>query len=186
LPRRYEMRKIVLAVGCMCLLAAPAWAGGGFSLFGTYGQVNDYTSSGGLGARVSFGGQRLLVDATVTWFPKRSSVIVRDGGFRISDSLQIYPVEVGLRYLFAPGEEFRPYVGAGASWFLTDLQGGSMDDELGFYALAGMVWGDGRGIEGFVEGVFRRAQADVDYGSEGRWGVDLGGFAGVAGIVIVF
>jgi len=180
------MRKIVLAVGCMCLLAAPAWAGGGFSLFGTYGQVNDNTSSGGFGGRVTFGGQKLVVDVTATWFPKRSGAIINVGGFQINDSLQIYPIEVGLRYLFAPGEEFRPYVGAGASWILTDLQGASMDDELGFYALAGMVWGDGRGIEGFVEGVFRRAQTDVDYGSQGIWGVDLGGFAGVAGIVIVF
>jgi hypothetical protein len=119
------MRKIVLAVGCLCLLAAPAWAGGGFSLFGTYGQINDNTSSGGLGARVSFGGQKLVVDVTATWFPERSGAIINDGGYVINDSLQIYPIEVGLRYLFAPGEEFRPYVGAGASWILTDLQGGS-------------------------------------------------------------
>ena len=180
------MRKIVLAVGCICLLAAPAWAGGGFSLFGTYGQVNDYTSSGGLGARVSFGGQTLLVDLTATWFPERSSVVVKNGGFQINDSLQIYPVELGLRYLFAPGEEFRPYVGGGVSWILTDVQNGSMDDELGYYILAGMVWGDGRGVEGFVEGLYRRAQTDVDYGAEGRWSVDLAGFAAVGGIVIVF
>ena len=180
------MRKIVLAVGCMCLLTAPAWAGGGFSLFGTYGQVNDYISSGGLGGRVTFGGQKLMVDLTVTWFPERTGTIINSGGLQISDSLQLYPIELGLRYVFGPGEEFRPYVGAGASWIVTDLQGGSMDDELGFYVLAGMVWGDGRGVDGFVEGVFRRAQTDVDYGRDGTWGVDLGGFAGVAGIVIVF
>jgi hypothetical protein len=180
------MRKIVLAVGCICLLAAPAWAGGGFSLFGTYGQVNDNISSGGLGARVSFGGQKLLVDFTATWFPERSGVIVKSGSSQIFDNIQLYPVELGVRYVFAPGEEFRPYVGGGASWFLTDVQNGSMDDELGYYILAGMVWGDGRGVEGFVEGLFRRAQADVDYGAAGTWGVDLGGFAGVAGIVIVF
>jgi hypothetical protein len=180
------MRKIVLAVGCMCLLAAPAWAGGGFSLFGAYGQVNDYTSSGALGARVSFGGQKLLVDLTATWFPERTSTIVKSGSLIISDSIQIYPVELGLRYVFAPGAEFRPYVGGGASWILTDVQRGSMDDELGFYLLAGMVWGDGRGVEGFVEGLFRRAQTDVDYGASGRWSVDLGGFGAVAGIVIVF
>ena len=180
------MRKIVLAVGCMCLLAAPVWAGGGFSLFGTYGEVNEYTSSGGIGGRVTFGGQKLVVDVTATWFPERSGAVVKDGGLHIQDSLQIYPIEVGLRYLFASGQEFRPYVGAGATWLLTDLQGGSLDDEVGFYALAGMVWGDGRGIDGFVEGVFRRVQADVNYGADGRWGVDLGGFAGVAGIVIMF
>lgn len=180
------MRKIVLAVGCMCLLTAPAWAGGGFSLFGTYGQVNDSVSSGGFGGRVSFGGQRLVVDLTATWFPASNGVIVKNGSFQIHDSIQIYPIELGLRYLFAPGGEFRPYVGGGASWILTDVQTGSMDDDLGFYILAGMVWGDGRGVDGFVEGLYRRAQTEVDYGAEGRWGVDLGGFAGVGGIVIFF
>ena len=73
------MRKIVLAVGCMCLLTAPAWAGGGFSLFGTYGQVNDSVSSGGFGGRVSFGGQRLVVDLTATWFPASNGAIVKNG-----------------------------------------------------------------------------------------------------------
>ena len=56
------MRRTVLVVACLCLLATPAWAGGGFHLFGTYGQINQWTETSGLGARLSAGGEKVIVD----------------------------------------------------------------------------------------------------------------------------
>ena len=64
------MRKAVLVlVGCLVLCAAPAWAGGEFSLFGTYGEVTESNRSFGFGARISAGGESVMVDLTGTWFP---------------------------------------------------------------------------------------------------------------------
>ena len=49
------MRKALLVLG-ICILAVPAWAGGGFSLFGSYAQLSDDSEGLGAGGRFTFGG----------------------------------------------------------------------------------------------------------------------------------
>ena len=60
------MRKALLILG-ICIVAAPAWAGGGFSLFGSYAQLSDDAEGIGFGARLSVGGDRWIGDLTWTW-----------------------------------------------------------------------------------------------------------------------
>src|SRR5512136_2537094 len=104
------MRKSTLVlVGCLVLLAAPAWAGGAFSLFGTYGEVTESNRALGAGARLSLGGEWVLVDLTGTWFPGVSA-----GAF--DDDLQVEPLDLGLRLVFSPDSELRPYFGAGVTY----------------------------------------------------------------------
>jgi hypothetical protein len=188
--RRSQMRKVILLLGCICLLSAPAWAGGGLALFGTYGEVSEYNRSGGFGARISVGGERLVIDLSGTWFPERSSKVVDEGGYTIFDDIQIAPIELGVRYVFKSssggGGGVRPYIGAGLSYIVTDLNEGAVDDEAGYYGLFGCVFGNGVGIDFFGEVLYRRAEVTVDYGFMGDYKVDVGGLAGSVGIVLVF
>jgi hypothetical protein len=184
--RRYLMRKSVLVlVGCLVLSAAPTWAGGAFSLFGTYGEVTPVDRSFGVGARGSVGGDRLVVDLTATWFPSRTGTVVDKDGFVIQDELQIIPFDLGLRYVFAPGSDLRPYIGAGVSYVLINLSEGTADDETGYYALAGLIFQTGASSGFFGEVLYRNAEATVSYD-----GVDydrnFGGIAGSLGIFWTF
>jgi hypothetical protein len=189
--RRSQMRKVMLVLGCCCLLAGPAWAGGGLHLFGTYGELNDFESSAGAGGRFSIGGESLVLDLTVTWFPERNGKVVDEGGVVVFDDLQLAPIELGVRYVFGGGGSsgsggLRPYIGAGASFMVADLDTGAVDDEIGYYGLFGAVFGNGVGIDFFAEVLYRQARVTVDYGFQGSWKVDVGGLAGSFGIVLVF
>ena len=122
------MRKTVLVlVGCLVFVAGPAFGGVGFGLFGTYGETNQYNRSFGAGLRVSFGGERLMGDFTATWFPSRNGVVVKEGSFQINDSLQILPLELGLRWMFSPDSSLRPYLGIGGTYMLINLGTGNAD-----------------------------------------------------------
>lgn len=184
------MRKVMLLLGCCCLLAGPSWAGGGLHLFGTYGEINEFDRSAGFGGRISVGGESLVLDLTATWFPERDVKVVQEGGITIFDDLQIAPIDLGIRYVFkasgSSGSGLRPYVGAGASFMVADLNTGAVDDEVGYYGLFGCVFGNGVGIDFFAEVLYRQAQVTVDYGFQGSWKVDVGGLAGSVGIVLVF
>ena len=48
------MRKALLVLG-ICILATPAWAGGGYSLFGSYGSVDNLDFAVGAGMRLTVG-----------------------------------------------------------------------------------------------------------------------------------
>ena len=55
------MRKAFLVLG-ICILAVPAWAGGGYSLFGTWSEINEDASAPGAGMRVSIGGKHRVLE----------------------------------------------------------------------------------------------------------------------------
>jgi hypothetical protein len=170
------MRKAVLVVvGCLVLCAAPAWAGGEFSLFGTYGEVTEANRAFGFGARISAGGEWVMVDLTGTWFPARSA-----GTF--DDELQVIPFDLGLRLLFAPGSELRPYVGAGATYILINLSEREVDDETGYYLLAGLSFKAGKSTGLFLEAIYRDADATIDEGDPAELEAQMGGLAGSIGI----
>jgi hypothetical protein len=170
------MRKAVLVlVGCLVLCAAPAWAGGEFSLFGTYGEVTESSGSFGLGARISAGGEWVMVDLTGTWFPARSA-----GAF--DDDLQVVPFDLGLRLLFAPDSELRPYVGAGVTYMAINLSDREVDDPTGYYVLAGLSLKGGKSTGFFFEAIYREVDATVDEDSPSEFKAAVGGLAGSLGI----
>jgi len=179
------MRKTVLVlVGCLVLMTAPAWAGD-FSLFGTYGQTNEWNNSFGIGARVSLGGERLMVDLTATWFPSKNGVVVKEYGNQIFDSLQAIPLDIGLRWVFSRGAEVRPYIGAGASYTLISLGSGSVDDEWGWYGIAGLNINAWEGGGFYLEALYRKTEATLVYGGQ-SFKEDLGGVAGSIGVTFNF
>jgi hypothetical protein len=181
--RRYAMRKIVLALGMVCLLAAPAWAEGEFSLFGAYGQVTGSDGSVGGGGRVSLNLKIVSFDLTATYLAQKGNIEMLGGAL---DKVQILPVELGVRFRLAPGNEFRPYVGVGLSYFLTDLEFGEADDELGFYLSAGFIGLADRNVKWYIEGLYRWAEIEADFGVQGKVEEPIGGLGMAAGLTFVF
>ncbi len=179
------MRKTVLVlVGCLALMAAPAWAGGAFSLFGTYGQVNDNNNSYGAGARLTLGGESFVVDLTGTWYPKVNGIVVDDPGVTIFDGIQMIPFDLGIRYVFAKGSGLRPYIGAGGSYALINVSGADVDDEFGYYGLAGLHYGTGGGGL-FVEVQYRWLDSEISSGGV-TYEESIGGLAGTVGVSFNF
>jgi hypothetical protein len=181
--RRYAMRKIVLALGIVCLLAAPAWAEGEFSLFGAYERVTSNDSSIGGGGRLSLNLRIVSFDLTATWLPQKGNVDVLGGAV---DKIQTTPVDLGVRVRFSPGSEFRPYVGGGISYFFNALEFGEVDDEVGFYLSLGFIGLADRPVRWYAEAIYRMAEIEADFGVQGKVKEDIGGFGVTAGLAFSF
>ena len=152
------MRKALLVL-VVCALASPAWAGGGFSLFGAWSEVTDDSQSFGGGARLSIGGERWVGDLTWTWLQSQSDVDIIAG---IEDKIQVIPTDLGIRYLFNTSGAVKPYAGGGVTWFYNSLTNGSASNDPGLYGMIGFNFGKGRAAF-FVEGIYRYAQSDIKY-----------------------
>jgi hypothetical protein len=176
-----RMRKALLVLG-ICILAVPAWAGGGFSLFGSYAQLSDDSEALGAGGRFTFGGQNWVGDLSWTWYPSKSDVDTIAGR---TDKLQVIPTDLGVRYLFNTSGSFRPYVGGGGTFFYNNLNDGNIDNAFGFYGLLGFNFGN-HTTKFFLEGIYRFGEADVTYAHPSnptRGKMDVGGFGVNAGVI---
>jgi len=181
------MRKTLLVLGICCVLATPAWAGGGFSLFGSYWEVNDDGQVLGIGGRASFGGEKWVFDLTGTWYPSADNIVIVEDPV-VVDKLQTIPVDLGFRYLFQTSGSFKPYVGAGGSLFFNNLNSGRIGTEVGYYGLLGFSLGK-QDMKFFADVLYRAATADVIYDSvidPVSERVDLGGFGINAGLTWSF
>ena len=165
-----QLRRPSLAALCLSTLAAFAAApvlAGDFSLMGSFWDtdVAGHTAGGGviLGLPLS---ETFAIELRATYFEQLSDDTL-ENAFHSHDpvflkqGIQALPLEAGVRFGFAPGQMFRPYVGGGASYFLLDSDFGEIKDELGYYAALGATVGDGRGADFFFEGVYRKATAHV-------------------------
>ena len=179
------MRKALLILG-ICILATPAWAGGGFSLFGSYSQLSDDANEPGVGVRLTFGGDRWVGDLTWTWYPKTDDVNTI-GGF--VDDLQVIPTDLGARYMFNSQGSVKPYLGAGITYFWANLNDASISKELGLYGMFGINF-KAKGVSFFVEAIYRYGTADVVYQGAGdnrvTGNMDLGGIGGNFGAMFTF
>ena len=178
------MRKALLVLG-ICVLAAPAWAGGGYSLFGTYGSVDNHEFALGIGARVTVGGDNIVGDFTATWYQKVSGVGTIDGR---DDSMQLIPVEAGIRFILNPKGSVIPYLGGGLSFFYVNLNDGNASNPVGAYAIFGINFG-GKRTKFMAEALYRYGKADVSYSGSGdqvEASMDVGGFAANVGIMWTF
>jgi hypothetical protein len=185
IPVEVCMRKALLVLG-ICILATPAFAGGGYSLFGSYGAVDNSEFAVGAGMRLTLGGDRWVGDLTFTWYQSVSGVGTIAG---FDDNIQVIPTELGIRLLMNPRGSVIPYLGAGVSFFYVNLNDGNANSPVGGYAMFGINFG-GKQAKFFAEALYRYAQADVSYryaGDEGWTGtMDIGGFAVNAGITWTF
>lgn len=179
------MRKALLVLG-ICILAVPAWAGGGYSLFGTWSEINEDGSAPGAGMRVTAGGSNWVGDLTWTWLQSQDGVDTIAG---YEDKVQVIPTDLGIRYLFNTQGSFKPYIGAGGTFFYVNVNNGDADNAFGGYAMLGFNLGRGRAMF-FAEAIYRYGSTDVTYKPNPvdvvTGSMDVGGFGVNAGLMWFF
>ncbi len=191
--KRY-MRTIA-AAGAAAVLSGSAYAGG-LGLYGAYWSPSDFDSGFGPGVKAVFdGGSPLGFEIRGAWFPDLSDDIDTAAGL-VDFDLQAIPLEIGLVISAGANDApFVPYVSAGGSYFMLDLEtdgpGGEesidIDDEIGWYAGGGFHARLSDSISFFVEGMYRSVEGTVVDDDvediDNDVAIDLSGFSANAGIM---
>jgi hypothetical protein len=161
----------VAAIALFLLLSPSAGASGSFSLFGSYWETDDLdeTFGGGLAFGVPLG-ERFALDLRAGYYERLDSgnfdqllddLFDDDESIFRENSIEIIPVEVGLRYNFMPRERVNVYVGAGPGYYLLAADRGEVDDEFGGYALLGAQLGNPDGMSFLLEGQYRKIEGSI-------------------------
>ena len=160
------MKKLAIAIGFALLMSAPVWAGGVGVGIGTW-DTSDADGDEGVGFRLAIDmGESVDFEIRTSFF---------DGFSRVANGalyrLEATPVDLGLTWHFKEGGKIEPYVGGGASYIYTDaaFEGGAVllaggpevDDEFGYYLLAGLDAPIGERLGFYAEAMYRSAKLEV-------------------------
>jgi hypothetical protein len=171
MKQRSLMLFVALVIVLMSAGVSPV-AAGDFSLYGSYWDTDVAGDAGGGG--ISLGlplGDVFAFELRGTYYEELTddpleNIFDSDDPVFEDRSIQVLPIEAGVRFTFAHGGHFRPHLGGGVSYFLLDSDFGEISDEVGWYAAAGATIGDGQGAEFFFEGIWREATATVEIDPE--------------------
>jgi hypothetical protein len=168
-----DRRRLILLPLLLLLVSAPA-AALDISVFASYWETDDVGSSLGFGGRVGFG-ERMQFQAAVSWYDTLEEDLL--GAIEVvsfETDVDVIPVDLGVAFFLRRGGGI--YVGGGASYYLLDSDQLSLDDEVGYYLLAGIQFSNFfieamlREVEGTAEGV------DLpDFDTSSRVDLDLSG-----------
>jgi hypothetical protein len=163
------VKKLLIILAGILLSASPALASG-FSVFGSYADTTDAgdTFGGGVGVSFPLGGGGLGLDLRATCYQEvtdegADAIFDDDEELFEEDSLEILPIDAGLRYQFNSDGPVNPWIGGGFSYFLLDTtrQGLDVDDETGYYVSVGSRFGDPHGVGFFAETLYRSTEATL-------------------------
>lgn len=144
-----------VTVAAMGFLARPAEAGG-ITVGGGYWDTKDVDEGVGFASKLTLG---RYVELRGSYF---SDLTADTDPERFDFELRAIPVEAGLAWHFADDAPFSPYVGGGAGYYFLDTTEGEVDDELGWYAVAGADFGRlPSGLSFNVEAIYRNMEATV-------------------------
>jgi outer membrane protein with beta-barrel domain len=182
------MRKILTilcALAAVTLLAGPAKAAD-VGVFGSYWDTKDADQGYGGGVKVDFA---RYLELRASYFPDVTSnnPVPGRGDFK----LRVVPLEGGLVYKFAPNDRFTPYLGGGASYLLLDTNRGNIDNELGWYGVAGADIKTDHGVGLMLEAIYRSVDSTIrdrglDTTVDERVDLQLRGFGANVGLVWSF
>lgn len=167
-----------LAVLVAVIFAAAPAAASDFSLMGTYWDTDVAGETAGAGLALGFPfNETLALELRASYFEELTddplaAIFDSDDPVFQNKGIQALPLEAGLRFTFGRGSAFRPYLGGGLSYFLLDSDFGEIADELGYYAVLGGTLGDGHGADFFIEGIWRKATAEVELDPEDLEDID--------------
>ena len=204
-----HLRIAIIAVGAFALLTPAAWATPGFNVFGGYATTDQLDETGGGGLSVTMPlGNNAGFKLRGTYFQQLTSDEFDETIDRSFDpdndepdvfqenTVEAVPLDAGLTWSFNPEESFSPYVGAGVTWFLLDVElagprDGNLDDEFGYFAEVGANFAGREDWGFFAEALYRNAEGT--FVREGPQGdnvdaigdpkIDLSGFGVNAGVV---
>lgn len=191
------MKKTLLSLAILTMLAPAAFADGAFHLHGAYWNTDEADDTFGAGITYNAPlGQVLGLELRASYFEEVKNEPFEelfDGENPFDSGLEILPLEAGLRFELGQGGVFRPYLSGGASYYLLDSEFGDVDDEFGFYAAFGGIIGDHQGAHFFFEAIYRQVEGSVevdpndlddidDIDFEDSFDVDLSGLGANAGV----
>lgn len=166
-------------------LAGPATAAE-IGVFGSYWDTADADEAIGFGTKLRFG----IVELRGTYFQDVTADTEDD---EEGIDVRAIPLEVGFAVKFAKDAAVSPYLGGGGGYYLLDANDFDVDDEIGWYAVAGADFGrQFSGMSFNVEAIYRGMEATVREASDGlpevdeEVDLDLGGFGLNAGLVFTF
>lgn len=185
------MKKLAIVLGLALLMAVPSWAAG-IGVGVAHWDTEDADEDQGLGLKVSFGlGGPVEVEFRAAFFDGFAQV-GNDALFR----LEATPVDLGLAYHFNDNGRAQPYLGAGGTFVFTNalFDGGQVplagspevDDEFGYYLVAGVDIGLNERLGLFGEVLFRQAKLNVtgnDFGFT-DFQSDFAGPAATGGVML--
>lgn len=154
------------------VLPAATEGGTKFSLFASVYKAEDYDKADGIGFRVAFGAA-IQFELTGAYYTKFDDGELELDGRPLSDidfELDVIPIDAGVRFKLGTGPI---YVAFGGTYYLLDADGGSVDDEVGFYANFGVQF-----TNFFVETGYREVEGKVEdlpiASPDGDFEVDIG------------
>lgn len=180
-----------LGFAVLCLLAAVPASAGDIGLYGSYWDTDALGETAGAGIRFGFGSGAVRFELRGSYFPDLSEdfdELVEDGDLDVGDfEIKATVPEAGLVINLAPNGAVQPYVGGGVSYYLLDTNLFELDDEVGYYGVAGFTLGGGRGSGAafFAEAMYRSVEGTVredDDELDEDVDIDLSGLAVNAGV----
>lgn len=175
------MSKSLAVLAILALCAAPALAGG-LAITASYWDPDDVDDDVGLGFKLEFAADaRWDVEFRGAYFEELES---EPGG---AFSLEAVPLDAGIAINFNRYGNANPFLGVGGSYYLLDTDRGLIDDEFGWYAVAGLEVGVHERWAILFEALYRDVQAEVegnDLGDITSIPLDLGGGAANLGLML--
>ncbi|MEE9561474.1 MAG: outer membrane beta-barrel protein [Thermoanaerobaculia bacterium] len=163
------MRRVLIALAAVVLLAAPSWAGGGIGFFGTWADSQDAGNTYGGGGILEFDlGTKWDMQFRGTRYVEFNADFFLPGDpDKHSQEFDVTVLEFGVTYNFNSKGAVAPYVGGGFSYYMFDLleidgpRAGEIKDEGGWYGLGGVEFALGETWGFFVEGMYRNVKATL-------------------------
>lgn len=184
------MRSKILPLCTLAVLTAgaPAMAGD-FGLYGSWWDTDALGETAGGGVKYAFGDAGLRFEIRGSYFPDLTEDFGQliENGTGKAEVEAIVP-EAGITYNFAPGSNAQFYLGGGLSYYLLDINRLELDDEVGYYGLAGIVLGGGgTGPAFFAEALYRSVEGTITGSSiTEEIDLDLSGLSANLGVLFRF
>lgn len=187
---------ILLALVLVPLAFAAGDGAGGLGVFGSWWDSKDYGALYGGGGRFGaeiFSGLALEARASYLVSEDRDDVVE---GRLVSTEMELVPLEAAVTWTLDVSDALKPYVGAGAGYYLKNVDWKADDvideaddkDSVGYFALAGLnvVLGN---VVLFGEAKYNVVQNDDEWrwqGSDVEQQNSLDGFAANIGLKLAF
>jgi len=157
------MRTALVVLGVLTLLATPALAGS-VGVFASWWDPNDSNDEFAGGLKLEVGvGDKVDLEFRASWFDNVATMLPDDApGFEVPYTA--VPLDFGFAYNFVSNKKVTPYIGGGGTYFLLDANNdeiGRIEDEWGWYAVAGLDLPIASNWKLFIEAMYRDAEATV-------------------------
>ena len=141
----------------IAVMTTPASASG-FALFGSYWSPHD-TADGSFGGGLMFSGSLgkvCAIDVRGSYFDR-----VTETSGNIEPDVRIIPLEAGLRINFLSDKAVNPFIGGGVGYYFLDTNLGELEDEPGYYLIAGIEAGSPEGVSLYLEANYRKVDGTI-------------------------